>query len=178
MSDDYRVHGRSNLECRELAKKAREFFNVSDARHVDVLGCLSAKHIWTAKGIRRLNFQIRPDSEMGTKEGVTSYGKDVVSIAIKQSVADKARLGIGRDRLTCAHELGHGVMHEGPPLFRLVTGNKTPAWIEPYRSAEHQAKLFSPAFLINDDLAKALTTAEELSVEFGISLECATIYLE
>jgi hypothetical protein len=117
MSDDYRVHGRSNLECRELAKKAREFFNVSDARHVDVLGCLSAKHIWTAKGIRRLNFQVRPDSEMGTKEGVTSYGKDVVSIAIKQSVYDRARLGIGRDRLTCAHELGHGVMHEGPHFF-------------------------------------------------------------
>src|SRR5262249_47510723 len=46
----------------------------------------------------------------------------------------------------------------------------------PFKSAEHQAKVFAPAFLINDDVAERLGSAEEISVEFGVSLESATIY--
>ena len=30
MEEDYRVKGRSNLECRELAKKLRDFFGGGD----------------------------------------------------------------------------------------------------------------------------------------------------
>ena len=77
-----------------------------------------------------------------------------------------------------AHEIGHAVMHEGPKMSRRIDGNITPKWIQPFESAEHQAKVFAPAFLINDATAPALVNAEEISVRFGISLESAKIYFE
>lgn len=52
----------------------------------------------------------------------------------------------------------------------------TPGWIRPFESAEHQAKIFVPAFLINDAEAQSLN-AEELSITFGLSLPSARIYV-
>jgi hypothetical protein len=73
--DDYRVKGRSNLEIRQLAKKTREFFGIAGERRADVLACPASKSIWTVNGKKRLNFQVRPNIEMGTAEGITSHGK-------------------------------------------------------------------------------------------------------
>jgi len=174
--DDYRVKGRSNLEIHQLAKKTREFFGVVDERRVDVLVCLGSNTILTVKGKKRLNFQIRPDAEMGTADAVTSRGKEVVTIAVKQSVRDAAFIGDGRARNTLAHELGHAVMHEGMEMPRRTLGNVTPKWIKPFESAEHQARVFAAAFLINDVMAQSLSTVEEISIEFGVSYESAQIY--
>lgn len=87
-------------------------------------------------------------------------------------------MGVGRSRNTFAHELGHAVLHEGAPKARRVGGNVTPKFIRPYQSAEHQAKVFAPAFLINDSHARTLGTAAEIAIECGVSLESATIYFE
>jgi IrrE N-terminal-like domain len=178
MDDDYRVKGRSDAECRDLAKKLRAYFGVSEDSRVDILACFASRSIWTTRGIQRLNFQIRPDSEMGHADAVTSYGKGVVTIAAKQSVQDKAFVGEGRARNTLAHEFGHAVMHEGVPMARhgSAVRNVTPKWLPAFQSAEHQAKVFAAAFLINDKIANTLFSAEEISVEFGISLESANIY--
>jgi hypothetical protein len=180
MDEDYPVKGRSDLECRELSKKARDFFKVSDHSRVDILECLASPTIWTVRGLQRLNFQVRPDSEMGTNDAVTSYGSGVVTIAVKQSVRDKALVGDGRARQTLAHELGHAVMHDGTPMARRVgaAGRVTPNWLKPFRSAEHQAKVFAAAFLISDVTADTLSSPNEISVEFGISLESARIYFK
>jgi Zn-dependent peptidase ImmA (M78 family) len=115
---------------------------------------------------------------MGTADGSTIFGKGIVTISIKQSVCEAALMGDGRSRNTLAHELGHGVMHNGSEMFRRMNGNVTPKYIMPYESAEHQAKVFAPAFLINDAPAATLNSAEELSIQFGISLESARIYYE
>jgi Zn-dependent peptidase ImmA (M78 family) len=115
---------------------------------------------------------------MGTADAVTSRGKDVVTIAVKQSVRDAAFLGEGRARYTLAHELGHAVTHEGIEMPRCTFGNLTPKWIKPFESAEHQAKVFAPAFLINDVIAQSLTSIEEISIEFGVSYESAKIHFE
>jgi hypothetical protein len=56
--------------------------------------------------------------------------------------------------------------------------NVTPKWLQPFESAEHQVKVFAPAFLTNDVIAETLSSAEEISIEFGISLESAKIYFE
>src|SRR5579862_8649041 len=111
MSDDYRVKSRSDLEIRQLAKRARDFFGVSKHPRVDVLACLKGKTVWTVSGEKGLNFQTPPDTEMGAKDGSTSFGKRIVTIAIKQSVCQTALIGDGRSRNTLAHELGHAVMH-------------------------------------------------------------------
>lgn len=178
--DDYRVKGRSNLEIRQLAKKTRDFFGIAGERHVDVLACLASKSIWTVNGKKRLNFLVRPDLEMGNTDGMTSHGKDVVTIAIKQSVHDAAFMGDGRARNTLAHELGHAVMHNSIEMPRRALGNITPKWLKskPFESAEHQVRVFAPAFLINDLIAETLRTADDISIEFGISSESAEIYFE
>jgi hypothetical protein len=178
MSHDYRITRRSNSECRQLAKKARLAFGIADIHRVDVLACMKNPTVWTVKGTQHLNFQVRPDAEMGPDDASTSYGKGIVTIAVKQSVYDAALVGEGRARNTLAHELGHAVMHDGPSMARRADGNITPKWIKPFESAEHQAKVFAAAFLINDAIASKLSTAEEISIEFGVSLESAIIYLK
>jgi hypothetical protein len=178
MSDDYVVKSLSDQKVRQLAKKLRVFFGVDDHSRVDVLGCLKRDRLWTVRGGQILNFQVRPVSEMGSNDGSTTFGKGVVTISVKESVRDAAIMGDGRSRNTLAHELGHAVMHSGPEMFRRMSGNITPRYIKPYESAEHQAKVFAPAFLINDALAATLNSPEELSIEFGISLESAAIYYE
>lgn len=69
-------------------------------------------------------------------------------------------------------------MHDGPPMSRRALGNAKFNFIKAFESAEHQAKVFAPAFLINDQIAERLTSAEKISVEFGVSLKSATIYFE
>lgn len=113
---------------------------------------------------------------MGSADGITSHGKDFVTISIKHSVRDAAFMGDGRGRHTLGHELGHAVMHNGVEMPRQALGNVTPKWLKPYKSAEHQAKVFAPAFLINDLIAETLTSADEISIEFGISYHSALIY--
>jgi Zn-dependent peptidase ImmA (M78 family) len=175
MTDDYRVKSRSDQDVRQLAKKLRVYFRVDGCINVDVLSCLKQDRIWTVRGMQVLNFQARPDNEMGSNDGSTTFGKGVVNISVKQSVRAAALMGDGRSRNTLAHELGHGVMHYGPEMFRRMNGNATPKYLKPYESAEHQAKVFAPAFLINDALAATLTSAGELSIQCGMSLESAEI---
>ena len=93
-------------------------------------------------------------------------------------------MGDGYARYTIAHELGHATLHfsklkEGAALARRRTGNKTHLWIPKSRSAERQAMVFGAAFhAVNDDAARELSTPEEISVQAGVSLAAARIYLE
>jgi Zn-dependent peptidase ImmA (M78 family) len=67
-------------------------------------------------------------------------------------------------------------MHDGPPMHRRSNGNAKVSWLQPFESAEHQAGIFAAAFLINDTAYSALSSIEEISIRFGISLESASIY--
>jgi len=178
MAHDYSVKSRSDDEVRQISKKTREFLGVADQHHVDVITCANQQHLKTEYGRKQLSLQIRPNSEMGEDDGSTSFGKGIVTIAIKQSVYDAAIMGEGRARNTFAHELGHAVMHDGPTMSRRTLGNVTPKYIKPFQSAEHQAKVFAPAFLINDAYAQTLADADEIAIAFGISLESAKIYFD
>jgi hypothetical protein len=118
---------------------------------------------------------------MGANDATTSYGNGVVTIAVKRSVHDAARVGDGRARHTLAHELGHAVLghavlHDRVKMARRSLGNATPKWMEPFESAEHQVKVFAAAFLIDDAVAETLSSAEEISIQCGVSLESAEIY--
>jgi Zn-dependent peptidase ImmA (M78 family) len=178
MSDDYRVESRSNAEVRKLAKQALKYWNASNRSPVDIFACLRSGSIWTVRGVKQLDFLIRPDHRMGLDDAFTAYDGQIVTIVAKESVASQAQFGSGRPRNTLAHELGHGVMHEGPNMSRRALGNVTPGWLRSFESAEHQAKIFAVAFLVNDELGKSLRTPEDLSSECGISLEAARIYFE
>ena len=117
---------------------------------------------------------------MGDDDGKTEFADNSVIISVKKSVHEKALFGDGRSRMTLAHELAHGVMHYGAPKFRGAsavgaTGLSAGSALE---SAEHQAKVFASAFLVHDNQAAELKSAEEISTEFGISLQAAQIVFE
>jgi hypothetical protein len=106
---DYRAKPLYDDEVRQFAKRLRAYFGVQDCCYVDVLTCMKRGQLLTHRGMQRLNYQVRPDDEMGINEGSTIFGRSVVTISVKKSVHETALLGVGRSRNTLAHELGHGV---------------------------------------------------------------------
>jgi IrrE N-terminal-like domain len=183
MSDDYRVNPRSDAEVRDLARKARAEFGFANVSRLDPIACLKHDWIETAFGKKRLFFDARPDAELGEDDAFTSYGflpdgRPFVRITVKNSVHQQARLGLGRARMTLAHELGHAIMHQGIRMARRSQGNLRYASIATYESAEHHARVFAAALLIHPKIAEELDSDEEISVEFGVSIEAASIYLQ
>jgi Zn-dependent peptidase ImmA (M78 family) len=79
--------------------------------------------------------------------------------------------------MTLAHELAHGVLHYGEPLYRAsgAAGATTISRLRPEDSAEHLAKVFASAFLIDDLAVEELGSPEDVSIEFGVSYEAAAI---
>jgi uncharacterized protein DUF955 len=181
MSEDYRVPKRSDNEIREEANQTKEAYGVVDHRRpVNIIRCLQSGWIPTRQGRRKLVYNVVDDEEMGGKDGRTEFTHDAVIISVKRSVHEKAGWGDGRSRMTLAHELAHGVMHYGATVFRSssATGTTELSRGNAAGSAEHQAKVFASAFLIDDKVAEKLESAEEISAEFVVSLEAAEICLK
>ena len=178
MLDDYPAGPYSNAEVIGFAKQLRRYFGVDNETRLDVVELVQRPKIWTVYGEKELKFEIWPDDKMGRSSGRTVYTSGGVIIAVRRSVRHGAYMGIGHHRNTFAHELGHAVMHDGAPKDRRADGNVTYKSIKPFESAEHHAKVFAPAFLINEDVAQQITSAEEISITFGISLRSAEIYFE
>ena len=171
LSGDRRVTGRSDEEIRTIANRTKSDLGVSRRRPVNILHCLESGSILTLYGRKKLVFVVVDDEELGTVDAKTEYSDGTVTITVKRSVCDRAKVGAGRDRMTLAHELGHAVMHNGMPKFRYAgdAGVTALARISAYRSAEHQAKVFAAAFLVHDEDAARMRDAREISIEFGFS---------
>jgi hypothetical protein len=62
-------------------------------------------------------------------------------------------------------------------MFRIVgaAGASDLAREAAHTSAEHQAKVFAAAFLIHDEDAAKMLSAQEISEEFGVSLQAAKV---
>jgi len=178
--DDFFVPKRSNKEIRAEALSAKKFYETEKRRPVNIIRCLQSGKILTRRGRRKLVYNVVDDELMSNRDGKTDFTADTVIISVTRSVHQKALWGDGRARMTLAHELGHGVMHCGATLFRSSGAagstelSRTSAW----ESAEHQAKVFASAFLIDDKVAATLSSPEEISTEFLVSLEAAEICYE
>jgi IrrE N-terminal-like domain len=180
MSDDFRVNRRDDHQVRDRAYSTKVAYKTAKYRPVNIIRCLESGWVPTERGKKKLIFNIAEDVELGGDDGLTEFKGNDVIITVKRSVYDLAKVGDGRSRMTLAHELGHAVMHCGEAKHR-GTGTFGPtalSKINPQESAEHQAKVFASAFLIDDKVAAELADAEEVSVEFGVSLTAAKICLE
>jgi hypothetical protein len=177
VSDDWRVTARSDEEVRAIAERTKSEFGVARLRPVNILRKLQSGTIPTLYGRKKLVFDVVDDEGLGTIDGKTAFSNDTVTITVKRSVRDRAEMGVGRDRMTLAHELGHGVMHHSAPKFRHAgaAGTTTLSKVSAFESAEHQAKIFAAAFLIHEDVAATLRSAFEIALEFGVSLQAAEI---
>jgi hypothetical protein len=180
MSDDRRVNKRSDRQVRETASRTKDFYKTSKRRPVNIIGCLESGRILTDQGQKQLIYRVLDDRDMLDADGKTEFIDGAVIISAKRSVHESALFGIGRSRMTLAHELAHGVMHYGAPKFRVVgaSGSTSFSQTNAYESAEHQAKVFASSFLIHDEQAVEFDNAEAISEEFGVSLQAAQITLE
>lgn len=90
---------------------------------------------------------------------------------IREDVYENAVAGIGRDRLTIAHELFHLLQHgnENISFARHGQINDVP----PYMSPEWQADAFGGELLIPAHLVKDMTV-ERISEECAVSFSAAT----
>jgi hypothetical protein len=179
MSDDRRAKGRSDEEVRRHAQNSKVDHRVDRTYPVNILRILRSGSVQTLYGRKNLIFKIVGDEELGTVDAKTEFAADTITITCKRSVEGRAAVGVGRDRMTLAHELGHAVMHSGDAAFRHAgaTGTTSISARNAYESAEHQAKVFAAAFLIHDAEA-AGWTAKEISEQFVVSLEAAELCFE
>jgi hypothetical protein len=180
MSIDKRVPARSDTEIRSIAERTKAEFGVSRRRPVNILRCLESGSVLTLYGRKKLIFLVVDDSELPDADAKTEFAKGIVTITCRRSVRDRAVMGVGRDRMTLAHELAHAVLHHSVPMFRVVgaVGATDLALDGAHTSAEHQAKVFAAAFLIHDEDAAKMGSAAEISEEFGVSLRAAQVCFE
>ncbi|WP_298951434.1 ImmA/IrrE family metallo-endopeptidase [uncultured Methylobacterium sp.] len=179
-SEDCWVDGRSDQSIKDLAYRARKELQVSRKVPVEIIDCLKKDSLLTVKGRKNLKYEIVDDHKMGDDDANTELVNDVIVIRVKRSVHNQAVWGEGRARMTLAHELGHAVMHPGMAKARRTgaVGRHKVQNIPSYSSAEHQAKVFASAFLIDQEFAKNLESASAYSEEFSISLKAAEIAFE
>ncbi len=165
MSIDSRMPPRSDAELRRIAERAKAEFGISRRWPVNINQCLNSGSVLTLYGKKQLVFRIVDDAELPGADAKTEFVTGVVTITCRRSVHDQAVMGVGRDRMTLAHELGHAVLHDSETLFRRAgaVGATKLSLQGAHTSAEHQAKVFAAAFLIHDDYAANMSGAEEIS---------------
>jgi hypothetical protein len=182
-NDDFMVRPLSDSEVRENANRSRRFLEIADLARVDPLILEQITEIWTVDGLKRFRLEVVRDVDIPNDAGLTSYDGSRLLVQIPRRIRHDAFMGDGYARYTIAHELGHATLHldklvQGAAMPRRRLGNATSHWIPKFKSAEHQAMVFGGAFLINDELARGLSSPEEISIQAGVSLKAARIYFE
>jgi hypothetical protein len=177
--DDRRVTRRSNDECRRIAENTKAYFGIGRTWPVYVGRILRSRKVLTLRGEKLLIYRVVDNKTLGIKDAKTEMVDGAIVVTAKQAIDSLAAFGEGRARMTLAHELGHAVMHatEGAVDHRATgaTGMTTVSKINAAESAEHQAKVFASAFLIDGTRAAELATPLEIATEFLVSLSAAEI---
>lgn len=114
------------------------------------------------------SLEIGTKDEMGDAQGLTYPDKLVIKI--REDVYDRAVKGVGRDRLTLAHELYHLLNHDESNITFARTDNEIS--LKPYEDPEWQADAFGGELLIPKHLV-ANMTAEEIADQCQVSLAAA-----
>jgi ribosomal protein S27E len=177
MSNDRRVNFRFDWQVRDAADRTKRNYSTENRHPVNIIRCLKSSRVLTDYGEKKLLYKVADDETMPDEDARTDFERDTIIITVKHSIDGKAFWGDGRSRMTLAHELGHAVLHSGAPKFRSTgaTGPTTFSKTNALQSAEHQAKVFASAFLIDDKFAAEMSSPEQISAEFVVSLQAATI---
>jgi Zn-dependent peptidase ImmA (M78 family) len=164
--DDYPVTPRSDKG--RLAAAIRKQLGMSDT------GILSAPEtLERLRDLHGVEIVVRPDVEMGRKEAYVTSKPDRIFIA--ESTFRSIQEDEGRGRMTVAHEAIHFFAHPGAPKARTADGNKTRKFIKPHESAEGQARVGAAALLMPRQVLALVTSARELQIRCGVSMQAAEI---
>lgn len=113
---------------------------------------------------KQYSFLVASKKEMGNKHGETFISKNFIQI--REDIYEGACKGIGRDRFTCAHELGHYFLHSNSnPRFARGGDYRI------YCSAEWQANVFAGEILIPQEVCHL--SIEKIAELCGVSYTAA-----
>lgn len=157
------------MELRRLAKKIREMLDLTNELYFPIVEVLEILH----KFDEDAHFEIVEADELEENEHAVT---DIISktIKIRSDVYEGACNGVGRDRMTIAHEFAHFIT-----LcvcgFRLARsfGNVD---VPPYCDPEWQAKCLADELMIDSDLVKGMSRSE-VSEKCGVSYDAAKLQL-
>lgn len=123
----------------------------------------------------RYTFAVLEEELMGDSHGLTD--PDQMVVLIRRDVYDGANRGVGRDRFTMAHELGHLLLHGGGRyLERPAPGALAmPPTHKKYEDSEWQANAFASELLMPVNIVRQCSTAAELALLAGVSVQAAEV---
>lgn len=161
-----KAHPRSKVLIRQIANQIREILQVNKNEKIDIIRLLEMV-ICPALDI---SFEIIEKKEMLDK--YAEYNPIDKTIKLREDVYERAINGIGRDRFTVSHEIGHIFLHSDN-IAMARSDEKIPVYCDP----EWQANTFAREFLCplsgisdNDDI-------DIISEKYGVSKEVASIQL-
>lgn len=163
---NYANQGLSRQDIRDISRAMRVVFRLGDG-YIDVVYLIEniipefdSKFEWEICG--KDNMQ----------PGVYAYYDPVINkLTISEETYYGACNGIGRDRFTLAHEVGHYLLHSDQAALQRVSPDiPLPA----FRDPEWQANTFASEFLAPYDKVKYMTK-EQVAQQYGLSLRASEI---
>jgi Zn-dependent peptidase ImmA (M78 family) len=151
-------------QIRQFATKVRIGLGLEKVAYVRVEELLE---FILPKAIPSFTFDIREANEMRDNHGLTNVDEKV--IILREDVYDGALRGVGRDRMTVAHELGHLLLHGRDRIFHRRAVGPPKA----YRDPEWQAKAFAGEFLVSELFVNDFPSVYEVAQGFGVSEDAA-----
>lgn len=136
----------SRRNLREFANSIRQYTSMENNLYFPIVEFIELilPHIFTG-----FNFEVCSMSELKNVHGLTCREENFIKI--REDVYLGAINGEGRDRLTCAHELGHYFLHSSSSvqLARVAPGQIIKPFLDPeWQASAFAGELLMPAHLI------------------------------
>ena len=156
----YAVTGLTRQGIRNLTKHVRNFTQISHLKNYDIIKWFENDFIPRSD----FDYDICESDYLGEDHALTDHDKKI--IYIHENVYDGACKGMGRDRMTIVHEVGHAILHTPDRIkYARSFSDKIPA----YQHPEWQAKAFAGEFLVPVDLLEIGMHVGEIAETFGVS---------
>jgi hypothetical protein len=165
--DGFLVPPRSRIKIRVLARQVRALYRRVTGRDEPWFPIVGFVDVVVPLVDEDFQLQVVSKGELGNAHGMTYPDRNIMQI--REDVYEGGRRGVGRDRLTIAHEVGHWLMHSDLGLARV----RATARSEPFRSSEWQANAFGGELLVSADHIHLCKSAKEAALLFGVSTEAA-----
>lgn len=169
----FMAHPVSRINLRWIAEELKKELNISVSKpYVDVVMILERLNEIDSS----FNYEVVNDERFDENvQAMTSI--ETRTIYIKLSVYEGACQGIGKDRMSIAHEIGHLLLHrdvaQTPVLYR-YEGSTQYAELKLYQKPEWQAECFAAELLMPYEQIKNMSVGE-IMLSCGVS-RTAAIY--
>lgn len=156
----------SDAQIAQIAGSIRHDMKI----HVDGFPLVEFLELAMPRIFQGFALEVGTREEMGLNHGLTIPSEKV--IRLREDVYDGLTRGVGRDRFTAAHELGHYIMHRGVPI---VFHRAEHGELKTYKDSEWQANTFAGHLLMPRKELLTCQSLEEVAQRFGVSLQAASV---